>query len=461
MNSLQSIKSRLLISLTLPLSIAAVLLILVIYFTVQKKVNNHFDKTLYATAKSMEDSINIIQKHLVVDLPYFAIDLLSSNNDGLVFYSIVDEQNKILTGYKNLLRKELLRNRDKFFYNTTYAGARVRVISFKTSLASAEKTYFAYITIAETLEGREETINEILTMFFLVVIFVIIFTLIVSFLAVKNGLSPLYRLKEIIQKRDSKDLNPIHFNAPKEIEDVVNSVNILLRRSRDTIKYIEQFNSDVSHQLRTPLAELKVQIEESNENNKWDYVELNKVINSMSHITEQLLLYAKTNPNTIDKTYLKRINLNNFCKEYSLKIANKVYEKGFEFAYDDLEENIFINADEIMLRSMLDNIINNALYYARDEEGNPLGTITLSIQRHHNTIWLNVKDEGKGIEKKDLSTIFDRFYRVDSKKSGSGLGLNIVKQIANLHNAHVQATNDKGLIISIIFNLKNKKTKFI
>ncbi|OUR73779.1 hypothetical protein A9Q76_02070, partial [Arcobacter sp. 31_11_sub10_T18] len=127
--------------------------------------------------------------------------------------------------------------------------------------------------------------------------------------------------------------------------------------------------------------------------------------------------------------------------------------KGFEFAYESRDEEIFISADVIMIESMLDNIINNSLYYAVDGENNPMGTITVSLERHNNTIWLNVKDEGQGLEKKDLENIFNRFYRVDSLKSGSGLGLSIVKQIAQLHNATVQASNDKGLVISIIFPL--------
>ncbi len=452
MNKIQSIKSRLLISLTIPLTIGAILLVLVIYFIVQNRVNKHFDNTLYATAKSMEESINIKNKTLVVELPYFSIDLLASNSDGLVFYSIVDSKGKVLTGYKNLLRADLLKNKDKLFYNTTYAGAKLRVVSFKTSLASAGKIYFATITIGETLEGRESIINEILTTLFIVISSVIIFTILVSLFAVKNGLNPLYKLKSIIQKRDIKDLNPIFFDAPKEIEDVVKSINILLTRSKNTIKYIEQFNSDVSHQLRTPLAELKILLEEYNKNSNWNYVELNKIVNSMSHITEQLLLYAKTNPNTLYKTHLKKINLNNFCKEYALKIAPKVYVKGFEFAFENLQESIFIEADEIMLRSMLNNIINNALYYCIDEEGNPIGTITLSLKKDKNMIFLSVKDQGKGVAKEDLNTIFDRFYRVDSKKVGNGLGLNIVKQIAKLHKAKVEATNNKGLMISIIFD---------
>jgi two-component system sensor histidine kinase TctE len=173
----------------------------------------------------------------------------------------------------------------------------------------------------------------------------------------------------------------------------------------------------------------------------------------MSHITEQLLLYAKTNPNSININRFKRINLTQMCKDYCLKTAPRVYAKGFEFAYESFDKDVFINADSILLESLLDNIISNALYYAVDEKNNPMGTISVNIKRHNNTIWLNVKDEGYGLNTKDLNHIFDRFYRVDSNKKGNGLGLSIVKQIAQLHNATVQASNDEGLVISIIFPL--------
>ena len=453
MKKTQSIRLKLITLLTIPLLIFSIVLFVYIYFLVNQKVNDFFDNTLYATGKSMEDSIGIEYGLLSIDLPYFAIDLLASNSDGMVFYSIIDEHDRLLVGYKGLVNKKALKNKDKLFYNTIYAGAKLRAVSFKTSISSAGKTYQALITIAESTEGRESTINDILTTLFLIMSFVIFFTLFISLFAVSKGLSPLYFLQKLITKRDPLDLNPISFNAPKEVEAVLNSINLLLERSRENIKYIEHFNSDVSHQLRTPLAELKVHIELMYKKEDYAYISLMKQVNSMSHITEQLLLYAKTNPNAINLNRFKKINLEKICKEYCLKTAPRIYKKGFEFAYEGLNEDVFINADTIMLESMLDNIVNNALFYALDENNNPQGTITISLKRHNNTIWLNVKDEGKGLNNKDLNNIFNRFYRVDINKKGSGLGLSIVKQIAHLHKASVQASNDKGLIISIIFTL--------
>ncbi len=453
-NKTQSIRSRLLIWLTLPLIIFTIAMFVYKYFETNKKVNAFFDNTLYATGKSIENSIGIEYGLLIVDLPYFAIDLLSSDGEGYVFYSVIDvNRDKLLVGYKGLAKRELLGKEEKVFYNTVYAGAQLRAVSFKTSLASAGKTYNAIITIAESTENRSFVINDILSSIFILMTAVVGFTIITSLIAVSKGLSPLNYLQNLIKKRDSRDLKPVSFDAPKEVEVMVNSINLLLQRSRDNIEYIEQFNSDVSHQLRTPIAELKMKLELAFEKEDKDYIALTALVNSMAHITEQLLLYAKTNPNTLNLNRFKKLNLSHLCKEYALKTAPRVYEKGFEFAYESLDEDIFISADFIMIESMLDNIINNSLYYAVDEENNPMGTITVSLERHNNTIWLNVKDEGQGLEKKDLENIFNRFYRVDSLKSGSGLGLSIVKQIAQLHNATVQASNDKGLVISIIFPL--------
>lgn len=449
-----SIKSQLIKWLTIPLVIFTTILFIYIYLTLEKKVTNFFDNRLLASAKSIEQSIGIRDSKLFVNIPSFSIELFSTFDQGLVYYSVVDEKNNLLVGFNLLFNKRILAKdeEEKKFYNLTYDGSYLRVVSYRTTLYSSGKAYNAYITLGETTEERDENISHVLSLLLIIMAIVIFFSVTITLFAVSKGLNPLNKLKNIIRKRDKRDLEPLVFNAPKELEDIVNSINILLERSRDTIEYIEQFNSDVSHQLRTPLAEMKVKLEFLYDKKDKNYIALNSLLNDMSHITEQLLLYAKTNPNTINLKRFKKESLNKICKAYSLKTAPRVYSKGFEFAFEDLSEEIYIEGDSVLIESMLDNIINNALHYAVDENGNPMGTITLSLERHNNTIWLNVEDEGKGVDKKFLKTIFERYYRVDSGKKGSGLGLSIVKQIASLHNAKVQAINEKGLKISIIFN---------
>jgi len=450
-STIPSIQSKLIKWLTIPLALFTLVLFSIIYYVLYTQVNSFFDDRLFATAKSIEQSIGVENSKVVVDFPRFSIDLLSSNDEGLVYYSVLDDENSLLIGHKYLSDKRILKRKTKHFFNTKFDGEKLRAVIYKSSIYSSGKNYNAYITVAETNEERDLNIAKILFFLSIIIVVVILFTLVISLFAVKKGLTPLHKLEKIIKKRDKRDLSAIEFNAPREIEDVLNSINILLQRSRDNIDYIEQFNSDVSHQLRTPLAELKVKIEEHYNKDDKEYISMMSLINSMGHITEQLLLYAKTNPNTININRFENINLNAFVKEYCLKTAPRVYTKGFEFAFIDMDESVDINADKILLESMLDNIVNNALYYAVDELNNPMGTISIGLEKKQNHINLYVKDEGNGLEEEHLKNIFKRAYRVDTKTKGTGLGLSIVKQIALLHKAKVKATNDEGLKISISF----------
>ncbi len=447
-----SIQNKLIKWLMIPLGLFTIILFSVIYIILYNKVNTFFDNRLYATAQSIEKSIGVKDSEIIIDFPSFSIDLLSTNDEGFVYYSVLDEHNRLLIGHKYLANKSILKNKIKRFYNTRFDDERLRAVTYKTSINSAGKNYYAYITVAETNQERNSNIYEVLSILIIIMLIVIVSTILITILAVKKGLFPLHTLERIIKKRDKRDLAPIEFKAPKEIEDVVNSINILLQRSRDNIEYIEHFNSDVSHQLRTPLAELKVKIEQYYKKNDKEYISMMALVDSMSHISEQLLLYAKTNPNTININRFENISINSFTKEYCLKTAPRVYKKGFEFAFIDMPDEVYINADKILLGSMLDNIINNALYYAVDELNTPMGTITVGLQKKENSIYLYIKDEGKGLEPEHIKNIFKRSYRVDTKKTGTGLGLSIVKQIALLHEASVKAYNDEGLVISINFS---------
>jgi two-component system sensor histidine kinase TctE len=451
MKEIPSIRTQLTKWLIFPLGLFTLILFIYLNNFLKNRVNNFFDNRLYASAKSIEDYIGVENGKLIIDFPNFSVDFLSLTQKGLIYYSVVNQNGKVLIGQEDLFDNNILLYEDKRFYNKTYDGEKLRVISYKVFFIDSNKEYSAYITIAESMHERNENIEEVINTVLMIILIVSLFTILITLVAVNKGLEPLQLLKNKIKQRDSRDLTPLKFNAPKELEDVVNSINILLERSRDNIEYIEQFNSDVSHQLRTPLAEMKMELDHFFDKKDEKFIILNSHINNMSHITEQLLLYAKTNPNTINLARLKKANLNEICKNYSIKTAPRVYKRGFEFAFEDLNEQIFIETDIIILESMLDNIINNALHYAVDIDGNPMGTITLSLKRHNNTIWLNVKDEGYGVEKENLKNIFQRYYRVDSSKTGSGLGLSIVKQIATLHNAEVIASNNNGLEISIIF----------
>lgn len=435
----------------MPLILFAIVLSLYLYNFLQNKVNDFFNSRLFATTQSIEDNIGVRHGKLFVDLPSFSIDFLSSHEKGFVYYSVEDDTGRILVGHKGLFDKRRMGELQTRFYDLMYENVFLKAISYKTTIHSHGKDLSAYITVAESMEERDENIHDMLSILLTILVIVTFFILLIMFIALKEGLSPLNSLKKMIQRRHRHDLEPLQFNAPKELEDVVESINILLERSRNTIEYIEQFNSDVSHQLRTPIAELKMELEMEYKKDDKNFITFNRILDNMSHITEQLLLHAKTNANTINIKHFEPLELNTFCKKYSQKTAIRVFERGFDYSFENLDESITINSDPILLASLLDNLINNAMHYAVDSNNQPIGTIYLMLERHGENIWLSVKDEGSGLDEKHLEQIFDRYYRADSKKQGSGLGLSIVKQIAGLHGAKVKAVNEGGLKISVIF----------
>jgi len=196
-NNITSIRSRLIKWLILPLGIFTLLLFVYIYFSLEKKVNTFFDNRLFATAQSIEQSIGIANSKLFVELPDFSIDLLSSHEKGLVYYSVVDENQNLLIGHKYFFDKKILSKSEKEFYNTTYDGSKLRTISYQTSINSSGKIYHAYITVGETTEERDENINHVLSLLLIIMSIVIILTVSITIIAVNQGLKPLNTLKSI------------------------------------------------------------------------------------------------------------------------------------------------------------------------------------------------------------------------------------------------------------------------
>jgi two-component system sensor histidine kinase TctE len=248
-------------------------------------------------------------------------------------------------------------------------------------------------------------------------------------------------------------LRPIGEDVPVEVFSFVQSINNLFLKLKKSFLHVERFNADVSHQLSTPLAELKVLIETDevlkNSSNKAQYLE---IIDGMAHTTHQLLLLAKTNPDAFDREWFNPINFTELCEKVIKAKVPFIYNHGFEFDFQ-ADDDLCINGGPIILECLLNNLIDNAINYAIDEDKKAMGEIKLSLKRKDGFIILCVEDEGYGIPKEHLESIYDRFFRLYRKKQGSGLGLSIVKQIAQLHNATVKITNKKphGLKVTITF----------
>ncbi len=450
---IKSIHSRLLTWLTIPLGLVITLVFVIIFILLSRNVNQHFDNALLIASKNIEDRLYVRGGVLKFSLPHFRIDIQTSLGEGSVFYSVEDENNNLIVGHANIPKPKIKNHKKTNFYNASYANQEIRVLYVKHEMYRNGTIYRANIMVAETFEDRKDLVITILLITISITCLIVFITIIASLFSVKKGIEPLVNLHYSITKRDMHDLTPINENVPIEVDSLVKSINNLFLKLKKNFLHVEHFNADVSHQLRTPLAELKVLIETDevlkNSIKKEQYLE---IIDGMTHTTQQLLLSAKTNPDAFDRTWFKPIDLTELCEKFAKAKVPFIYESGFEFAFE-CEVGLCINGEHIVIESLLNNLIDNAINYAIDEDKNPMGTIIMSLKSKENHIFLSVEDEGYGIPKEHLKNIYNRFFRLDRRKQGSGLGLGIVKQIAELHNGTVNIKNKKphGLKVTVTF----------
>ncbi len=223
----------------------------------------------------------------------------------------------------------------------------------------------------------------------------------------------------------------------KFIDEVASSIE-------DAFKRLKIFNSNVSHELKTPLTVMKGEIEVALMNDNCDKKLLKSLldeINYINEITDKLLFLTKKD--TLNKQNFEEVDLEEIILELFEKYSSKI-----SISLDIQEDDFSIKGDKTLLKIALSNIIENSIKYGASK-------IKISLKKEKNKIVLSIKDNGIGIPKEKLPFIFDEFYRVDESRNkkikGFGLGLSIVKSIINLHNGKIEIKSEGGVEVIIEF----------
>ena len=211
------------------------------------------------------------------------------------------------------------------------------------------------------------------------------------------------------------------------------------------------FVSNVSHELRTPLTSVKSYLEALDEGALYDpvapdfiKVSLDETNRMMRMVTDLLHLSRIDNATTqLDVELINFTAFITFILNRFDKMRSQDDEKKYELVRDYPINSVWIEIDTDKMTQVIDNILNNAIKYSPDG-----GKITVSMKTTDDQMILSIKDQGLGIPKQDLPTIFDRFYRVDRARSraqgGTGLGLAIAKEIIKQHNGFIWAKSEYG-----------------
>jgi two-component system, OmpR family, sensor histidine kinase QseC len=277
----------------------------------------------------------------------------------------------------------------------------------------------------------------------------------IVWLVVGLGLRPIRLLARELRNREATDLRPVGGQEmPEELLPLTESANELLRRLEASFEREKRFSGDAAHELRTPIAALKIHcdnlLQELNPPSD-SVLKLQTGIERMSYLVEQILMLNRTAPDHFMRKFAP-VNLSLVVKNCVAEQSNALAQKNHTIEFDG--DDCWVLGDRLGLETLVNNLLGNAIKYTPD--GGNLGVYTWL--RGKNVV-LEVMDDGPGIPAAQYERVFDRFYRAggdrhDSRTPGCGLGLSIVKQVVDLHGAQIQLTHSRyahGLLVIVTF----------
>ncbi|MEW8222560.1 MAG: ATP-binding protein [Candidatus Thiodiazotropha taylori] len=269
---------------------------------------------------------------------------------------------------------------------------------------------------------------------------------------IQQGFRPLRSVSRLIGERDYDYLHPVTAeHIPEEVADLVDELNALLTRLKVSIERNNRFTADVAHELRTPIAGMLVQMQSSvtgrtDEEREKGLAQINKGLNHLNHVVNQLLILASIEPEKI-RMQFEVFDLVSVAEEVMSDISPMALTKQVEMELI-ADDQIELNGNREMLAIMLSNLVTNAMKFTPG--GNK---ISVFIKNHYKGVELAVEDSGPGIPDDKKKWVFERLNRLPGEtESGSGLGLSIVKEICELHQGIITLQDRKeehGLIVNL------------
>lgn len=452
-----------------PMSIA------ITYLVAKSIANQPFDRALEDNVLVLSQQVKEVNGKVVTQMSNPARDILRADDLDSVYFQIKGISGELVDGDRELslpLDEEKPTPGNIMFRNDRLRGIDIRVAYGYIDLnktnarsGSDKSSHLALIQVAETLEKRAVLANEIIKGVILPQFIILPVALALVWFALSRGLSPLAELQQRIRDRRPDDLSPIDSHqVPEEITPLVRSLNDMLARLSQTISIQKRFIADAAHQMKTPLAGMRMQSElalrqTDHEEIHRSLLQLSKSSEAATRLINQLLTLARAENQAPATQALELIDLSNLARNTVQDWIPASFANQIDLGFEQADETIGIFGNPLMLRELLSNLIDNAIRYT--PKGHSV-TVRTSLNKDQGLAILEVEDNGRGIPESEREHIFERFYRIlGSNVQGSGLGLSIVREIAQQHNAQIEITDNPrnqdpqfpGCLFRVSFNI--------
>jgi two-component system sensor histidine kinase TctE len=439
-----SLRRRLLLWLLMPLTGIGLLALLDTWREAVATANTVSDRVLAGSALAIAERVVVAEDgSLEVDIPYVALEMLTSAAQDRVFYRVDGPPGNFITGYQNLPVLEDIHPDTTAFANAAFRGENIRVAGLARSASTGASSIPFVVTVAETTIARTQLARAILLRSALRLGVLIAGAALIVWVAVTASLGPLYRLRDAIAVRSPGDLHPIETNVPQEVRGLIDTVNSFMARLGSAISGLRNFTGNASHQLRTPMTIVRTQLAlatraASLDDAKAAVQTADEAVVSAERVLAQLLLLAQ-----IDETASERLKANTAVDLVEIAhncVADRVMQAGsagIDLGFEG-EGPHPIRGEPLLLGEMIRNLVDNAIAYA-----GPGSMVTVRVQAK-DRVTLEVEDNGPGIPAESIAKVRQRFSRGGALTPGSGLGLPIVEEIAALFGGRLNLSAGAG-----------------
>jgi len=400
---------------------------------------------------AIAETVQVERGEVTLDLPAAAFGMLETSERDSIFYRIaVGDQ--VLTGYADLPAPdvEALKLDTPRFRFARYRGQDIRIAEMRRDLPRINAP--VVVQVAETLDNRNLTWWRLMGALMIGELVLVSVAMMVLRPALGWSLRPLDRLRGAVTARDTRaapDLSPLDTGPlPVELKPLAAAFDNLLGRLDVATVGVRRFTADASHQMRTPLAVLKVQVALARRGDPKALDEIADAANRLEHLVTQLLALARADE-TGASPELEQVNL----REVALAVINRrisqAIDAKIEVTLDAPDHEVIVAAHRTLLFEIVSNLLDNAIRYNRRG-----GMAIVTIQNTGSIASISIADDGPGVAEPDLARLGGRFVRLGSShgREGSGLGFAIVQSASQRIGAGLTVENtNPGLRVTVVF----------
>ena len=441
-----SLRRYLLLGILLPVLGLVAVNAISLYSQALQAVSTAYDRTLLASAKVIGEQLDVEgydqESRLRSTVPYSALEAFEADTRSRLYYRVSSQRGELVSGFANLpFWHGTLPQRPPYaalvdFYDDRFEGTDVRVAVLLQPVASNTGRGMAVVQVAETLELRRTLTRKVLidTLWRQAVLVAVIALVVV--IVVQRATRPVRRLASELEARREGDLTPIDApDAPRELLPLVQATNQVMARLAHLLDNQKRFVRDTAHQLRTPLAVLKTQVQSALRGDvapRQALAEIQDTVERATALANQMLSLAKVE----QLRQQPDASVNDFAgivRSVALELSPLIAEKDIDFEIATVPA--LVRSHEWMLRELTRNLLHNAIRHT--PSGGPLSVRMVADTR---AVALVITDSGPGITDELRGRLFQPFSAGDVR-TGSGLGLAICHEIVGALGGSVSLDN--------------------